>query len=89
MSNVMLKAVINTRVYVASWTAATLAAMKERRDEGQGAVEYVGVIVLVALIIAAIVGSGVANDIATGLKNKVTEILGGGGGAGGGGGGGN
>ncbi|MEV6781875.1 hypothetical protein [Streptomyces sp. NPDC051098] len=60
--------------------AATALTMKERRDEGQGAVEYVGVIVLVALIIAALVGSGVATDIATGLKTKVTEILSGSGG---------
>ncbi|MFF0060427.1 hypothetical protein ACFYRC_02565 [Streptomyces sp. NPDC005279] len=86
MSNVTLKTMVNARVYVAGWMAAITVAMKDRRDEGQGAVEYVGVIVLVALIIAAIVGSGVANDIATGLTTKVGEILGNGGGGGGGGG---
>ncbi|MER5462660.1 hypothetical protein ABT010_18665 [Streptomyces sp. NPDC002668] len=86
MSNVTLMTMVNTRVYVASWMAARTVAMKGRRDKGQGAVEYVGVIVLVALIIAAIVGSGVANDIATGLTTKVGEILGNGGGGGGGGG---
>ncbi|MFF7201678.1 hypothetical protein [Streptomyces sp. NPDC008141] len=80
MSNVTLKAIVNTRVYVAAWVAATALAMKERRDEGQGAVEYVGVIVLVALIIAALVGSGVADDIAQGLRDQVADVLGGGGG---------
>ncbi|MEU5973469.1 hypothetical protein ACH4E8_03200 [Streptomyces sp. NPDC017979] len=80
MSNVTLKAVVRARVYIGTWTAATARAMRERGDRGQGAVEYVGVIVLVALIIAAIVGSGVANDIATGLKNKVADVLNTGGG---------
>ncbi|MFI1398374.1 hypothetical protein [Streptomyces sp. NPDC020681] len=89
MSNVTLKAMVNSHVYVATWLANAATAMKDRRDRGQGAVEYVGVIVLVALIIAALVGSGVANDIANGLTTKVGEILGNGGGGGGGGGGGN
>ncbi|MEW1797015.1 hypothetical protein [Streptomyces niveus] len=75
MSNVTLKAATNAKVYVGSWTNTAVEAMKRRSDKGQGAVEYVGVIVLVALIIAAIVGSGVADDIAKGLKTKVTEIL--------------
>ncbi|MFF8956608.1 hypothetical protein [Streptomyces sp. NPDC014894] len=82
MSNVTLKAVVRTRLYLAARAAAASRAMKDRRDEGQDSVEYVGVIVLVAAIIAALVGSGVADDIANGLKNQVTSILGGGGGGG-------
>ncbi|MFF5564413.1 hypothetical protein ACFY7Z_03425 [Streptomyces sp. NPDC012623] len=80
MSNITLKATTATKVYVGTWANTAITAMKSRRDRGQGAVEYVGVIVLVALIIAAIVGSGVADTIATGLTTKVGEILGGGGG---------
>ncbi|MGW4029925.1 hypothetical protein ACWEFL_11475 [Streptomyces sp. NPDC004838] len=80
MPNMTLRAVVRTRILVGTWLAATARTTRERRDRGQGAVEYVGVIVLVALIIAAIVGSGVANDIATGLKSKVAGILGSGGG---------
>ncbi|MGW6458569.1 hypothetical protein ACWF94_22095 [Streptomyces sp. NPDC055078] len=80
MSNVTLKAVVRVRVLVAARMAAAAQAMKDRRDQGQDSVEYVGVIVLVAAIIAALVGSGVADDIASGLSNKVQEILGGGGG---------
>jgi hypothetical protein len=71
-----VKAMTNVRRYVGTWTNTAVAAMRRRGDAGQGSVEYVGVIVLVALIIAAIVGSGVADDIAGGLADKVGEILG-------------
>ncbi|MEV7421033.1 MULTISPECIES: hypothetical protein [Streptomyces] len=75
MSNITLKATTATKVYVGTWANTAITAMKSRRDKGQGAVEYVGVIVLVALIIVAIVGTGVADDIASGLSDKVSEIL--------------
>ncbi|WP_329146349.1 hypothetical protein OG275_18500 [Streptomyces niveus] len=78
MSNVTLKAATNAKLYVGTWANTTVAAIKRRGDKGQGAVEYVGVIVLVALIIAAIVGSGVDETISEGLSNTVDEILGGG-----------
>ncbi|MFD3519655.1 hypothetical protein [Streptomyces sp. NPDC058653] len=75
MSNVVLKATTNARLYVGTWANTAVTAMKRRSDKGQGAVEYVGVIVLVALIIAAIIGTDVADDIANGLSDKVDEIL--------------
>lgn len=75
MSNTTLKAATSAKLYVGSWAKTAVTAMKRRGDKGQGAVEYVGVIVLVALIIVAIVGTGVADDIAQGLTDKVTEIL--------------
>ncbi|MEV8284632.1 hypothetical protein AB0P45_17945 [Streptomyces niveus] len=78
MSNVTLKAAAKARVRVGTWTNTAVTAMKRRSDRGQGAVEYVGVLVLVALIIAAIVGSGVDESIAEGLSSTVDEILGGG-----------
>ncbi|MEO3976025.1 hypothetical protein [Streptomyces sp. CAU 1734] len=79
MSNVTLKAVVRIRLHVAARMASAARAMQDRRDAGQDSVEYVGVIVLVAAIIAALVGSGVADDIASGLSNQVQAILGGGG----------
>lgn len=75
MSNTTLKAATSAKRYVGSWAKTAVMAMKRRGDKGQGAVEYVGVIVLVALIIVAIVGTGVADDIANGLSDKVSEIL--------------
>ncbi|MFC8827609.1 hypothetical protein ACFT9I_19970 [Streptomyces sp. NPDC057137] len=80
MSNVTLRAATNARLSVGTWVNTAVAAMRRLGDKGQGAVEYVGVIVLVALIIAAIVGSDVDDAIADGLTSTVGEILGGGGG---------
>ncbi|MFE5858072.1 hypothetical protein ACFQ61_33260 [Streptomyces sp. NPDC056500] len=80
MQNVTLKAAVKARLFISARTAAVTEAMRKRRDAGQDSVEYVGVIVLVAAIIAALVGSGVAGDIANGLKSQVSKILGGGGG---------
>lgn len=79
MSNVTLKAVIDSKLHAGAWASTAVAALKGRDDRGQGAVEYVGVLVLVALIIAAIVSSDVDGAIADGLTSTVAEILGNGG----------
>ncbi|MFD3541734.1 hypothetical protein ACFWUQ_19870 [Streptomyces sp. NPDC058662] len=44
---------------------------RRNADEGQTVFEYLGIIVIVALIITAIVGSGLANSIA----NAITAVL--------------
>ncbi|AWK11175.1 hypothetical protein DDQ41_22180 [Streptomyces spongiicola] len=77
MSNSTPSAATNARVRAGNWAKTTAEAIRRRGDRGQGAVEYVGVIVLVALIIAALVGSGVAETIANGLTTQVGNILGG------------
>ncbi|TFE53900.1 hypothetical protein E3E14_08805 [Streptomyces sp. ICN441] len=77
MLNITRRTATNARVHVGNWAKTTAEAIRRRGDRGQGAVEYVGVIVLVALIIAALVGSGVAETIANGLTTQVGNILGG------------
>jgi Flp pilus assembly pilin Flp len=77
MSNSTLpRAAAKARLAVVTRARTCAEAVKHHGDQGQGAVEYVGVIVLVALIIVALVGSGVAGDIAQALTDKVTAILG-------------
>lgn len=52
-----------------------LAAVAPRRgDSGQGTLEYIGIAVIIGEIIAAIAGSGVADDLAAALKATVTKI---------------
>ncbi|MCX4512962.1 MULTISPECIES: hypothetical protein [Streptomyces] len=75
MSNITLKAASNARVYIGSWAKTTVEAIQRRSDKGQGAVEYVGVIVLVALIIVAVVGTDIDTTIANALTQRVGEIL--------------
>ncbi|CAL9521745.1 hypothetical protein [Streptomyces sp. NPDC095602] len=77
MSNLALKALTQAKVYVGTWANTTTTALKRHGDRGQGAVEYVGIIILVGVIIAALVGSGIGNTIASGLRTQVGKILGG------------
>jgi pilus assembly protein Flp/PilA len=79
MSNIALKALTQATVYVGTWAKTTTTHLKHRGDRGQGAVEYVGIIILVGVIIAAVVGSGAGAAIANGLVTQVTRIVGGGG----------
>ncbi len=61
------------RSYVA--TAMAIVTMRDRvthREEGQTALEYVGILLIVGLIIAAITALGVPGQVGT----KVTEALG-------------
>ncbi|WP_175408384.1 hypothetical protein [Streptomyces sp. TRM64462] len=76
MSNIALKALTQAKVYVGTWSRTTARALKRRGDGGQGVVEYVGIIILVGVIVAAVVGSGIGNTIATGLRTQVGKIIG-------------
>ncbi|GGP89286.1 hypothetical protein [Streptomyces roseolilacinus] len=77
MSNIALKALTQAKVYVGTWAHTTTTALRNRGDRGQGAVEYVGIIILVGVIIAAVVGSGVGATIASSLVARVSAIVGG------------
>ncbi|CAL9304786.1 hypothetical protein [Streptomyces sp. NPDC101145] len=78
MSNLALKALTQAKVYVGTWANTTTTALKRHGDRGQGAVEYVGVIILVGVIIVALVGSGIGDTIANGLRAQVAKVIGGG-----------
>ncbi len=56
--------------------ADRMRATRERLadQKGQTAAEYLGIILLVAVIIAAVVGSGIAGDIAGRLDTLVENI---------------
>lgn len=46
-------------------------------DEGQGGVEYLGVVIAAALLVLVIVGAadGFGGEIVDGIRDKVQEIL--------------
>lgn len=54
-----------------------LATTRFGREEGQGATEYVGIIVLVALILVAIFGLGLDETISGALSDAVDDAIGG------------
>lgn len=95
MSDLMLYAAVRAQNSMESMRRlpqATQERARRLRDEerGQTAAEYLGIIVVVALIIATVVGSGLDNKISTALGKVVDNISSGksdakGGGGGGGG----
>src|SRR2546430_2083728 len=58
------------------WMGDFVHALKSnlRREDGQVATEYLGVIVVIAAIIAALVGSGLANDLANFVKSEIAKV---------------
>ncbi|MFF9338555.1 Flp family type IVb pilin [Streptomyces sp. NPDC014773] len=68
MYDAMLKALTRTRLHLTS-----------RGDRGQTAVEYLGIIVVVAAIIIAIAGTDIGSSIMDAITQKISEITGGGG----------
>ncbi|MFC8873574.1 MULTISPECIES: Flp family type IVb pilin [Streptomyces] len=48
-----------------------------RRDEGQTAVEYLGIIAVVVAIVLAITGTDIGQTIYNAIKDKITEVTGG------------
>jgi Flp pilus assembly pilin Flp len=54
-------------------------AERMRRDDGAVSIEYVGVVVIVAAIIVAILGQAtpIGNKLAQGINKQIDKILGG------------
>ncbi|MFF3212105.1 hypothetical protein ACFYYB_15750 [Streptomyces sp. NPDC002886] len=50
--------------------------LRRGADEGQTVFEYLGIIVIIALIIAAIIGSGLAANIANAIQAVLADITG-------------
>ncbi len=56
---------------------AGLRRVEARRqdDRGQTAAEYLGIVVVVAIIIVAIAGSGIGDTISGNIMTKIEEIF--------------
>ncbi|MFC6062492.1 Flp family type IVb pilin [Streptomyces ochraceiscleroticus] len=73
MNQRMLKATTATQVRIGSWRDACIERMYGReRSKGQTAVEYIGMIVVVVAIMAAIAGF---TDIGDTIKNKIKAAI--------------
>ncbi|WP_405668631.1 hypothetical protein OG379_24760 [Streptomyces sp. NBC_01166] len=75
MSKLMLKASVNAKV----WANTSVERMKARadRDRGQGSVEYLGIIVVVVAIIAALMLTNIGTTIGTAITGQINKITGG------------
>lgn len=75
MTNMTLKAATRTQVYVNHWANTTVDHMKRRRDRGQGAIEYVGITILVVAIVVALLNTKLGDTIANKFKEKIDSVL--------------
>ncbi|MEV7104786.1 hypothetical protein ACFWXA_10315 [Streptomyces atroolivaceus] len=75
MSNITLRAATATQVYVNTWKNTAIDAMKRRSDKGQGALEYVGITILVVAIVVALLNTKMGDTIANKFTTKVNEVL--------------
>ncbi|MFF1960743.1 hypothetical protein ACFVWX_27670 [Streptomyces sp. NPDC058220] len=73
MSNIVLKAAVETKVRVSGWANTTVEAMQRKGDKGQTAVEYIGMLVAVIAIIAMV---ATMTDIGTTIGDKIKEVVG-------------
>ncbi|MEU5167114.1 hypothetical protein [Streptomyces mutomycini] len=73
MSKLMLKASVNAKV----WANTSVERMKARGDRGQGAVEYLGIIVVVVAIIAALMLTNIGTTIGGAITAQINKITGG------------
>lgn len=73
MSQLMLASAVKARNALTD----VMTALAARRERGADALEYVGMVVLAALIVGAIVGVVNQDTIGNAMKQAVTQILGG------------
>ncbi|MER7825853.1 hypothetical protein ABTX85_25205 [Streptomyces sp. NPDC096097] len=75
--NTLLKAAVEARIRVSGWTDTAVTRLRKRHtnlDRGQTAFEYLGIILVVVVIIGAIVGTGIGQEITTKIKKAITDI---------------
>jgi|Tabmets5t2r1_1033131.scaffolds.fasta_scaffold17298_2 Flp pilus assembly pilin Flp len=67
----------NTHTYLTALLQNTLHGVRERlRDEsGQTAAEYMGVIVLIAAILAAIAASGIGGALTDAIEGAIDKVF--------------
>ncbi|WP_411073693.1 hypothetical protein [Streptomyces sp. cmx-4-7] len=75
MSDTALKAAATAKVYVGSWVNTRVDVLRKRRDRGQGAMEYVGITILVVAILAALLATDMGSTIADTFKAKINSVI--------------
>ncbi|GGP85336.1 hypothetical protein ACWDY7_33605 [Streptomyces calvus] len=75
MSDLMLKTAVVTKVRVNGWKNTTVEAMQRRNaDKGQTAVEYLGIIAVVVLIVLAITGTNIGQTILGKIQAQIAKV---------------
>ncbi|MFD8631535.1 hypothetical protein [Streptomyces sp. NPDC059533] len=75
--NVLLKTVVQARIRVNGWTDTAVTRIRKRHaghDRGQTAFEYLGIILVVAIIIGAMVGTGIGTAIVGRITTAIASL---------------
>ena len=77
MSDLMLQTAARAQVATSDFAAFMHALIERLRDDerGQDMVEYGGVILVIAAIIAALVGSNIPQTIITGITHAIQKVI--------------
>ncbi|MFI6346301.1 hypothetical protein [Streptomyces sp. NPDC050560] len=76
MHDALLKAAATAKAYANHWTHTTATRLRRNSERGQGAIEYVGIIILVVAIIIALLNTNMGSTIANAFTEKINSVLG-------------
>lgn len=74
MNDKLLKPATAARVRVNGWLNTTATALRRRGDRGQGAVEYMGIIIVVVAIILVLTQTNFGTTIAGKITAAINKI---------------
>lgn len=74
VSDKLLKAAVTTRSRLLGWRNTTMEAVRRRGDEGQSAVEYMGIIVVVVAIIVVLLSTNFGTKISAEINEQIEKI---------------
>lgn len=69
-----LKAATAARTRVTNWRNTALNRLAPRSDKGQTSVEYLGIIAVVVLIVAAILGTNIGTTIYNAITAQIAKV---------------
>lgn len=72
--NTVLKATVAARTRVTGWRDTTVSRLAARADAGQTSVEYLGIIAVVVLIVAAILGTNIGTTIYNAITSQIAKV---------------
>ncbi|MEE1939279.1 hypothetical protein V1L54_07605 [Streptomyces sp. TRM 70361] len=76
MSDKLLRTAVNAQTRLRNWGRVRTDALRRRADEGQSAVEYMGIIAVVVAIILVLLGTNLGATIAAEIVEQVESITG-------------
>jgi Flp pilus assembly pilin Flp len=70
----VLRAATSARLRLGDWRDTAASRMTARSERGQTSVEYLGIIAVVVLIVAAIAGTNIGQTIYNAIVNQIAKV---------------